>query len=66
MRRCFELIVLATTAVILVATGSEVQLALGAAQMLEKDGVKVRVVSMPSWDIFEKWAPFIVFYRKGQ
>ena len=39
---------------ILIATGSEVHLALGAAEELESDGVKVRVVSMPSWELFEK------------
>ena len=40
--------------VILVATGSEVSLALGAAAVLEKDGTSVRVVSMPCWELFEK------------
>jgi len=39
---------------ILIATGSEVHLALQAAQMLEDDGVAVRVVSMPSWELFEQ------------
>ncbi len=43
----------ATPDLILIGTGSEVQLALGAAQLLEKDGINVRVVSMPSWDLFE-------------
>jgi transketolase len=38
---------------ILIGTGSEVQLALGAAAALEKEGVRVRVVSMPSWDLFD-------------
>lgn len=40
--------------VILVATGSEVAIALEAAQALEKEGVSVRVVSMPCWELFEK------------
>ena len=39
--------------VILIGTGSEVQLALAAAQILEKEGINVRVVSVPSWDLFE-------------
>ena len=37
---------------ILIGTGSEVQLCLDAAAMLAKDGVRARVVSMPSWDLF--------------
>jgi transketolase len=39
---------------ILIGTGSEVQLALGAYEQLVKDGVKARVVSMPSWELFER------------
>jgi len=39
---------------ILIATGSEVPLALGAKEKLEEGGANVRVVSMPSWEIFEK------------
>ncbi|MEM7436769.1 MAG: transketolase [Myxococcota bacterium] len=39
--------------VILVATGSEVSLALEAAEALEQEGVGVRVVSMPCWELFE-------------
>ncbi len=39
--------------VILVATGSEVSLALRAAAVLEKEGTAVRVVSMPCWELFE-------------
>jgi transketolase len=39
---------------VLVATGSEVQLALEAAQTLAKSGIEVRVVSMPSWELFAK------------
>jgi transketolase len=37
---------------ILIGTGSEVQLCLEAAAALAKDGVRARVVSMPSWDLF--------------
>ncbi len=40
--------------VILIATGSEVSLALESKAKLEQDGVKVRVVSMPSWELFEQ------------
>lgn len=39
--------------VILVGTGSEVSVCLGAADILETEGRLVRVVSMPSWDLFE-------------
>jgi transketolase len=35
------------------ATGSEVSLCLSAYETLTGQGIKVRVVSMPSWDIFE-------------
>jgi transketolase len=40
--------------IILVATGSEVHVALAASQTLEKKGLAARVVSMPSWELFEK------------
>ena len=39
---------------ILIATGSEVALAISVAQELEREGVKVRVVSMPSIELFEE------------
>jgi transketolase len=39
---------------ILIASGSEVSLAVDAFEQLVKEGVKARVVSMPSWDIFER------------
>jgi len=38
---------------ILIASGSEVPLALAAAERLAADGTRVRVVSMPSWELFE-------------
>ena len=38
---------------ILIASGSEVSLAVEAAAELEKDGIATRVVSMPCMDIFE-------------
>ncbi len=40
--------------VILMATGSEVYLCVDAFEQLKVEGIKARVVSMPSWDIFEK------------
>jgi transketolase len=39
---------------LLIATGSEVADALGAAKLIEAQGKKVRVVSMPCWELFEK------------
>jgi transketolase len=39
--------------VILLATGSEVSLAVDAYEKLKVDGIKARVVSMPSWEIFD-------------
>ena len=38
---------------ILMGTGSEVQICLDAAELLAKDGVKARVVSMPCWKLFD-------------
>ena len=38
---------------ILIATGSEVSLAVEAHEKLRAEGIRSRVVSMPSWDIFE-------------
>jgi transketolase len=43
--------------VILMATGSEVQLCLAGYEQLSAEGSKVRVVSMPSWEIFEQQSP---------
>jgi len=40
--------------VILIATGSEVAIALEACEKLEEKGVKTRVVSIPSWELFDK------------
>jgi transketolase len=39
--------------VILIASGSEVSLAVSAHEKLAAEGIRSRVVSMPSWDIFE-------------
>ncbi len=38
--------------VILMASGSEVAVAVGAAELLGEDGIRARVVSMPSWELF--------------
>ncbi len=38
---------------ILIASGSEVGLVLAAAEQLQNEGIGVRCVSMPSWDLFE-------------
>jgi transketolase len=39
--------------VILIATGSEVSIALDAYEQLTKDGIRSRVVSMPCWELFD-------------
>lgn len=43
-----------TPDVILIASGSEVELAVNAKAVLEQEGTKVRVVSMPCMDLFEE------------
>jgi transketolase len=43
-----------TPDVILIGTGSELQLCMGAYEKLTADGVKARVVSMPSTELFDK------------
>ncbi len=39
---------------VIVATGSEVSVAMAAGSLLEKEGIAARVVSMPSWFLFER------------
>jgi transketolase len=39
--------------IVLIGTGSEVAVCVDAKPLLEQDGLKVRVVSMPSWELFE-------------
>ncbi|WP_041294126.1 transketolase [Ignavibacterium album] len=46
-----------TPDVILIATGSEVQLAVDAYEELKKEGIKARVVSMPNWNLYERQSP---------
>ncbi len=43
-----------TPEVILIGTGSEVSLCVGAYEALKAEGVGARVVSMPSWELFEE------------
>ena len=40
--------------VLLLASGSEVALCIAACEQLSLEGVKARVISMPSWDLFER------------
>jgi transketolase len=42
---------------VLIATGSEVWLAIDSAKLLAESGIKVRVVSLPSWKIFDEQTP---------
>ncbi|MEH2408245.1 transketolase [Nostoc sp.] len=42
-----------TPDIILIGTGSELSLAVGAAEKLTAEGKKARVVSLPSWELFE-------------
>jgi transketolase len=48
--------------VILLATGSEVEITLEAGKKLYAEGIRVRVVSMPSWTLFDRQSPE---YRDG-
>ncbi|HEY0404717.1 MAG TPA: transketolase C-terminal domain-containing protein, partial [Pyrinomonadaceae bacterium] len=43
-----------TPQLILIATGSEVSLALEARECLQQEGIATRVVSMPCWELFEE------------
>jgi transketolase len=43
-----------TADLLMITTGSEVEITLAAAQKLGEEGKNVRVVSMPSWELFEK------------
>ncbi|MEE8304647.1 MAG: transketolase C-terminal domain-containing protein, partial [Candidatus Tectomicrobia bacterium] len=46
-----------TPDVLLLASGSEVSLCLQAYEQLQAEGIKARVVSMPSWELFEQQSP---------
>jgi len=43
-----------TPEVILIGTGSEVSLCVSAYEALKEEGIRARVVSMPSWELFEE------------
>jgi transketolase len=43
--------------VLLLGTGSEVALCVAAYEQLRSEGIRARVVSMPSWELFEKQSP---------
>ncbi|HCB33737.1 MAG TPA: hypothetical protein DEP69_00720 [Acidimicrobiaceae bacterium] len=53
-RGAYTLIDAPDPAVVLAGTGSEVQCCVGAAAVLAAEGVATRVVSMPSWELFEE------------
>ena len=50
--------------VLLLATGSEVALCLAARERLQADGIQARVVSMPSWEVFEQHCRELPEYRE--
>jgi transketolase len=50
--------------VLLLATGSEVSLCIDAYERLKDEGIKARVVSMPSWEIFERYCRDHPEYRE--
>ena len=50
--------------VLLLATGSEVSLCLEAYEKLKVEGIKARVVSMPSWEMFERYCRDHPEYRE--
>ena len=50
--------------VLLLATGSEVALCIEAYEMLKVEGIKARVVSMPSWEMFEHYCRDHPDYRE--
>ena len=51
--------------VILIATGSEVGLCVKAYEQLTAEGIKARVVSMPSWEIFDDYCKENPAYRES-
>jgi transketolase len=53
-----------TPEVLLLATGSEVSLCIEAYEQLKGEGIKARVVSMPSWEIFEYYCRRHPEYRE--
>jgi transketolase len=53
-RGAYELVATPGAVVTLLATGTEVSLAVEAYRLLAAEGIKARVVSMPCWDLFEQ------------
>ena len=53
-RGAYELVGDADAKVTLLSTGSEISIAMAARDLLAKDGIASRVVSMPCWDLFEE------------
>jgi transketolase len=51
--------------VLLLATGSEVSLAIDGYEKLKAEGIRARVVSMPSWEIFEYYCKHNPEYREN-
>jgi len=50
----YELVADTNAKVTLLSTGSEISIALAARDLLAKDGIGARIVSMPCWDLFEE------------
>ena len=53
VRMFWPMLPMAKPAIILIATGSEVSLIVAAGQKLTENEISVRIVSMPSWELFE-------------
>ena len=53
-RGAYELVGDADAKVTLLSTGSEISIARAARDLLAKDGIASRIVSMPCWDLFEE------------
>ena len=53
-RGAYELVGDANAKVTFLSTGSEISIALAARDLLAKDGIGARIVSMPCWDLFEE------------
>jgi transketolase len=53
-----------TPDVLLLATGSEVALCIEAYEKLKAEGIRARVVSMPSWELFEQYCREHPDYRE--
>ena len=53
-RGAYELVGDPKAQVTLLSTGSEISIAVAARELLAKDGIAARIVSMPCWDLFEE------------